>query len=444
MEKINFPQETRPETETKEAKKERWSKGTYDLLKKFWFASLVVAIPSVAEAKEPVKFEDVWKTLTSGRENAVEIGSTVTERSAKSEDMIKYLRAYRSYNTRLDSLLQLVPVKDLGAYLESYGVDFGSITPGQKDFRFLPVHEEGSGCFATVISWKPETGKKGVIEFNTALMSPTDTTMVGFVSTHEVGHFVRRRKFSIPQLVIEEGLANWGAWKFMKDNFSKKGVDDKEIKTRLKPNTENAYSGETLLAAMIDLLYKKQNVLKEYYAGANDFMSYDGIAGASQKLHMIIHKDIGTDGQLTSSEVLTVLRHLISIRGMDSVKKAYKELRTKYFLDITEKNLGILKWDEGLVYFDKTTEKPPLKTEGDMWISTAQGVLVRFRYEDHDFVLREYDEILSQIKEGLQKGSPFFGVSIDPSVSLKESDGSLRKEIKEILESSGTVELSRN
>jgi hypothetical protein len=149
---------------------------------------------------------------------------------------------------------------------------------------------------------------------------------------------------------------------------------------------------------------------------------------------MIIHKDIRNDGQLTSPEVLTVLRHLISMRGLDPVKKVYKELRTKYFLDITEKNLGILKWDESLVYFDKTTEKPPLKTEGEMWISTTQGVLVRFSYADHDFGLSRYNDVLSETKEGLQKGIPFVGMFIDPSVSLKEQDGSLRKEIKDILE----------
>lgn len=97
------PQEKLQESNESPAK-EKWVRQASDLLKKFWFASLVVALPSLAEAKEPVKFEDIWKTLTSGRVGTT-IGSTITERSGSSDQDKAYLRAYRSYNARLDSFL---------------------------------------------------------------------------------------------------------------------------------------------------------------------------------------------------------------------------------------------------------------------------------------------------------------------------------------------------
>lgn len=93
--------------------------------------------------------------------------------------------------------------------MESFGVNFNTITPFQKDFRFLPVHEE-SGCFASVLAWRPEAGKKGVVEINTALLSPSDTTLIQFVSAHELGHFISKKEFLVTAPVIEEGLANWG------------------------------------------------------------------------------------------------------------------------------------------------------------------------------------------------------------------------------------------
>lgn len=160
-------------------------------------------------------------------------------------------------------------------------------------------------------------------------------------------------------------------------------------------------------------------------------------------MNKIINKDLYAEGQLNPSEVLTVLRYLISKHGLEPVKKVYEELKTTYFLDITEKRLGTLKWDENLVYFDRTTKKPPFRTEGEMQISASRDIVVRFRYVDNG--LRRYDDILLKLKESLRtEGVSFVKILVGPSMSLKETDGSLRKEIKEILGKAEPLELSKN
>lgn len=431
-EKIDFSPERQLESQESPAR-EKWTKQASDLLKKFWFASLVVAIPSVVEGKEPVKFEDVWKILTSGRDNPADLNLTIINRSSNREESARYLRAYRAYNARMDSILKVVPLKEVGEYLESFGVDFGSVTPYQKEYRFLPVHDEGSSVYASMNSFKEETGKKGNIEINTAKMSPTDTLLVEMVSVHEIGHFIRQRGFVIRPPVIEEGLANWGTWKFMKDYLSKQGLSNQEIKSRLGSVLNIGYNGETLLAAMLDYLHKDKNLLKAYYGGESDFPVYESIEWTHEKLTGIIRRDIYTKGTLGPYEVMNLLQYLIANHGLHRVKEVYKKLESDYFIDITKKNIGSLKWERNITCLDKTIDKPPLRTEGELYLLTPNGVIVNLAYDPNG--MRQYQDILFQLQENLRTPEvSFIRLPVHLSISLKEKDGSLRKEIKDILD----------